>query len=215
MLFNLLQRGFQPGANPPPPNPFENPAVAGALLAVTCLWLVVAAVVFGVLVLVLVRSMHALAEVPERDRPMQPGMVWLSLIPLFGVVWVFVVALRTADALNNEFDARRLRGGGDHGKTLGIIYAVLFAVLHVSGIFSACFAPFACLGVVMAVVDVILGVLFAGQLKASTQRLRDEVDDGFKASDEKPKRRAKPTKLADDDFEEFDAPGDTPPKGDR
>lgn len=34
---------------------------------------------------------------------MAPGKVWLTLIPLFGQVWQFVVVLNIAKSLKNEF----------------------------------------------------------------------------------------------------------------
>ena len=37
------------------------------------------------------------------SRTMNPGKVWLVLIPLFGLIWQFYVVLNVADSLENEF----------------------------------------------------------------------------------------------------------------
>jgi hypothetical protein len=34
---------------------------------------------------------------------MRPGLVWLQLIPLFGLVWQFFVVVRIAGSIQNEF----------------------------------------------------------------------------------------------------------------
>jgi hypothetical protein len=52
---------------------------------------------------------------------MEPGMVFLSLIPLFGAIWNFFIVLRIASSLKKEFDDRGLRSdGGDYGQTIGL-----------------------------------------------------------------------------------------------
>ena len=52
---------------------------------------------------------------------MEPGQVFLALIPLFGWVWNFFILLRIASSLRNEFEDRDLRSdGGDYGQTLGL-----------------------------------------------------------------------------------------------
>jgi hypothetical protein len=55
---------------------------------------------------------------------MEPGMVWLCLIPIFGFVWTIIMVLRVADSLRDEYADRGMRGDGDYGKTLGILYIV-------------------------------------------------------------------------------------------
>jgi hypothetical protein len=81
MMLNFLQRGFQPGAN------------AGAADALEAASVVIRLFVFAVhvvalvtLVVVLVQAMRALREVRKRNRAMEPGQVWLGMIPLFNLV---------------------------------------------------------------------------------------------------------------------------------
>lgn len=50
----------------------------------------------------------ALSQCAPETRRMPPGQVWLILIPLFGIVWMFVVVSRIADSLAAEFKRRQL-----------------------------------------------------------------------------------------------------------
>jgi sugar phosphate permease len=62
---------------------------------------------------------------PER-RSITPGQVWLTLIPLFGVVWHFIVVSRLAESLEREFAARQAPPGDDYGRRLGVATASLY-----------------------------------------------------------------------------------------
>ena len=209
MLFNLLQRGF----NPPPPgaNAAVNQAALVGGIVGGCIGLVLFAAVVAAAILVLVRSMQALQEVRKRNRTMEPGMVWLTLIPFFGIVWIFMVVTKTADALADEFDDRRLRSKGDFGKSAGMTYATLSAVNAAIGFLSLCVPFVGCVNLVLGIVQIVFGVKYAGKLKIATQRLREDADDDrpdddFEEADDEPAPRRKPKKKLDDDFEEFDEP---------
>lgn len=43
-----------------------------------------------------------LSVIPFESRLMQPGQVWLLLIPLFNFIWMFVTVNRLADSIKNE-----------------------------------------------------------------------------------------------------------------
>ncbi len=62
-----------------------------------------------------------LKEVPEEDRVMNPGKVWLLLIPLFNFYWMFrVYMLDIPKSFKNYFDRKADRLVGDCGKNLGL-----------------------------------------------------------------------------------------------
>jgi hypothetical protein len=89
--------------------------------------IVAVALLLGLLVQCLfLRSLAgSLRECDEQNRTMTPGQVWLNLIPLFGVVWMFVTVNRVADSLKAEFDSRGHREDGDYGRGIGVAYNVL------------------------------------------------------------------------------------------
>jgi hypothetical protein len=208
MMMQLLQRGF----NPPPPGGAAQPPdpafLAGAAIG-GCVALGFMLVAFVAFVFVMIRAMQALQECRKRNRTMEPGMVWLSLIPILGVVWNFFVVTKTADALANEYDDRGLRPVGDNGKSLGMTYAVLFVVNAAVGFVGLCVPFVGCANLILFVVQAVVGFLYAGKLKAATEKLKrsgdsdDNIDDDY---DDRPrKKRRKPARDEDDDdFEEYD-----------
>jgi hypothetical protein len=46
---------------------------------------------------------NALKKCAPASRTMSPGKVWLTLVPLCGLIWQFFVVLNVADSLENEF----------------------------------------------------------------------------------------------------------------
>jgi hypothetical protein len=69
-------------------------------------------IVFGLLfvppIFFLRTLQNTLKEIHIENRKMQPGAVWLVLIPLFGFVWQFIVISRMADSLKIEFARRNI-----------------------------------------------------------------------------------------------------------
>jgi len=62
-----------------------------------------------------------LKEVPEEDRAMTPGQVWLLLIPFFSLYWQFrVYMLDIPQSFKNYFQRQGNQEVGDCGKTMGM-----------------------------------------------------------------------------------------------
>ena len=49
---------------------------------------------------------------------MEPGMVWLMLVPCVNIVWQFVIAIRVPESLRNEFRDRDQDDGPTMAKPL-------------------------------------------------------------------------------------------------
>jgi hypothetical protein len=94
----------------------------------TIIQIVAGLMAIGVLVLYIfyiVSLSRALSKCSITSRTMQPGMVWLLLIPLFNLVWQFIVVIGLADSLGKEFRARGiLNAEPEPGKTIGIAMCV-------------------------------------------------------------------------------------------
>jgi hypothetical protein len=69
------------------------------LILILCFGLVV-------LILYLLTLQKVLRKCAPASRTMEPGKVWLTLIPAFGLVWHFIVVLNMAKSLGNEFESR-------------------------------------------------------------------------------------------------------------
>jgi hypothetical protein len=72
---------------------------------------------------------NALLRVSPQNRLMEPGMVWLLLIPCFNLIWNFFVFTRVPDSLRNEFRERHADDGSNYAKSAGVTLAVLDIVL--------------------------------------------------------------------------------------
>jgi hypothetical protein len=66
-----------------------------------CLFLFLIPAIFYLLTL-----QNTLAKCPPGSRTMEPGMVWLQLIPLFHLIWQFFVVMAIAKSVGNEFRRR-------------------------------------------------------------------------------------------------------------
>ena len=68
-----------------------------------------------------------LSKVPAAHRKMEPGMVWLLMIPCFPIVWNFFVFLRVPESFKSYFDAQGRTDVGDCGRSIGLAYAICVA----------------------------------------------------------------------------------------
>ncbi|HEY5140464.1 MAG TPA: hypothetical protein VIJ25_14275 [Methylococcales bacterium] len=95
-------------------------AIMVAVLVLVGVVLSVAVTIFFVLTL-----QKALNRCSPENRAMQPGMIWLLLIPLFNIVWIFFVVINISKSLSAEFTKRGIAADSEPGKTLGLAYAIL------------------------------------------------------------------------------------------
>lgn len=89
---------------------------------------VAAGVLLGLIPMIfyLITLSKTLTEVSEMNRKMPPGQVWLVLIPLFGMVWQFIMVNRIADSLKAEFESRNIQvTEARPGAQLGVAYCTL------------------------------------------------------------------------------------------
>lgn len=66
-----------------------------------------------------------LSKCSPPSRTMEPGMVWLLLIPLFNIIWGFLVVLALAKSLANEFRLRNIPlDTPEPGKSVGLAMCI-------------------------------------------------------------------------------------------
>lgn len=58
------------------------------------------------------------------SRTMQPGSLWLLLIPLFNLIWHFLVVSAIAQSLGNEFRTRGIAAEPEPGKSPGMAMCI-------------------------------------------------------------------------------------------
>jgi hypothetical protein len=76
----------------------------------------------------LARAMQVIA--PAR-RPCSPALIWISLLPIIGILWFMAYIVMLSLGLQKELRARHLPGNGAFGLTLGTV--TLFALFLVPG----------------------------------------------------------------------------------
>jgi len=114
---------------PPPP-----PDAGGFVFALACYGVVIALAIV-VRILFLLTLSRCLAQCSPRNRTMEPGLVWLNLIPLFDIVWMFVTIIKLSESLRNEYRDRGLPSDDpDFGQMIGILYMVFSFVCGLIGI---------------------------------------------------------------------------------
>jgi type IV pilus assembly protein PilA len=93
--------------------------IVAGLIALVCL------VVYIFYILSLYR---ALSRCSVASRTIQPGTVWLLLVPFVNLVWQFFVVIGLAKSLGNEFRARGIPSAEpEPGKSIGIAMCVCAA----------------------------------------------------------------------------------------
>jgi len=78
-----------------------------------------------VAVLYLLNLQNLLKRISVENRVVEPGNVWLMLIPIFNLVYAFILYPKISESIKNEFLKRGLSDSGDYGKSLGTAMAVL------------------------------------------------------------------------------------------
>ena len=63
---------------------------------------------------------------PENNN-MEPGLVWLNLIPIFNLGWMFYTIIKIRDALKIEFKSRSLQSDDPQfAYSIGLAYCTTF-----------------------------------------------------------------------------------------
>ena len=98
-------------------------AIVGLLFSGTII-VVVLVISYAILFVIILIITGALKEVPSEYRAMEPGQVWLLLIPCFAVIWNFWVFQRVPQSFHDYFASQGRTDLGDCGGQLGLWYAI-------------------------------------------------------------------------------------------
>lgn len=82
---------------------------------------------------------RALDKCSPGSRTMQPGTLWLLLIPFVNLIWNFFVVMGMANSLGNEFRMRNIPAEPEPGKSIGLAMSVCGActVIPILGLLAA------------------------------------------------------------------------------
>ncbi len=106
-------------------------------------------VALGIMIIPVIFFLLTLQKALERcsieSRATTPGSVWLLLIPIFNLVWQFIIVTKISESLHNEFTKRNIPEDLQPGKSIGITFCVLAicSIIPVLGIITS-IAAFIC-----------------------------------------------------------------------
>ena len=160
------------------------PWLAGLGIAVLVGVCVFVIVIITVYVFFLMTLMNALKKCSPRNRKMEPGLVWLNLVPCLNVVWQFLTVVWVADSLKKEFESRGVRRESDYGKTLGLTSLVVnIAGGVVSNVMQNVNQQMAMAGagvsILASVTWLVLFVMYWMRIAGYSRELTEGVEDGY------------------------------------
>lgn len=99
-------------------------------------------------------------RVPQQFRKMEPGMVWLLLIPCFNLVWNFFVYIRLPRSLKGYFNSVGNQTVGDCGEGLGLAFSICEAATIIP-----------CLGLFTGIAAIVLVILYLVKANQLTEQI--------------------------------------------
>lgn len=114
-----------------------NPDTFGAVAVIigVAIFLVI---YFGVLALICHLVSKCYKAIPAKHRAMEPGMVWLLMIPCFNIIWNFWVYQGLSKSYKAYFDSEGDNTVGDCYAQMALIYCIVncFRVIPYLGILA-------------------------------------------------------------------------------
>jgi hypothetical protein len=198
---------------------------------------VILAIAIAIQILFLLTLYRTQSRVAERNRQIQPGTVWwtilINLVPIVGSVWCAYMVNKLSESLRHEYEDRGWRTDGEgFARTAGLVWAwgglvslgvsVVQNIAQASGemvaagIFGLLNLP---IGIGLLVAFIMYWVQMAqygkrlreGGREYETGSLEEDYDDQYRGpvrEDEADRSRRRPAE------DEFDDPRDRPRRGD-
>ena len=98
------------------------PFIAGGIIGFVFL---VFALILIVKIFYLITLSKALKCCAPECQKMAPGMVWLEIIPILGMVWAFINIVQVSGSLGDEFRRRQIPAEDSPSMVIGVIGAAL------------------------------------------------------------------------------------------
>lgn len=111
----------------------------GEEIFVLMFMLIVLAGVILIAVFYLMNLQNLLKEITPSNRQVEPGNVWLMFIPLFNIIYPFILYPKITDSVKLEMESRGIAETGDYGRGIGIALPVtgLCGIIPVIGILAS------------------------------------------------------------------------------
>ena len=99
-----------------------------AILIAIIIGFVVIAGLIVAFVFYLINLMNLLKEIDESNRQMPPANVFLMFIPLFNLVYPFIMYPKISESIRLEAESRRMPAFGDSLRALGMVISIVSVV---------------------------------------------------------------------------------------
>lgn len=99
--------------------------------------LIIFAGLLAVFVFYLITLSNTLKAIRPANRTTEPSMVWLMFIPVFNLVWQFILYGKLKDSINNEYRSRGMTERSDSTYKIGIASAILLIIGSVFNAFES------------------------------------------------------------------------------
>lgn len=108
------------------------------IFALMFMFIVLAGVIL-IAVFYLLNLQNLLKEISPANRQVEPGNVWLMFIPLFNIIYPFILYPKITDSVKMEMESRGMAESGDYGRGIGIALPVtgLCGIIPVIGILAS------------------------------------------------------------------------------
>ncbi|MFA6058813.1 MAG: hypothetical protein WC756_11490 [Taibaiella sp.] len=130
----------------------------------------IALVVFLIpVIFYLITLQNTLKAISPENRKMEPGMVWLLLIPIFNIVWNFIVVNRMADSIQAELQKKGVSLTERPAYNVGIAMCIIGCVTWIPQ-----------LGSVLSIAGLICWIIYwvkISEFKKKIESLPDVQDD--------------------------------------
>ena len=124
--------------------------------------------VLGILALqvfFLLTLFKCMKKVSLENRAMEPGLVWLNLVPMLNLGWIFYTVIKIKESLKKEFATRNIAGDGDFGYTIGLTYAIL-----------GCCSAIPYIGVFPGIASLVFWIMYWVRISGFSKQLDVEAD---------------------------------------
>lgn len=123
---------------------------------------------------------RALGKCSPENRALTPGLVWLLLIPVFSLIWNFIVVVKISQSLEAEFRSRNIPGQNSPGLGVGLAMCSLSFVAFIPWVgFLAAIAGFVCWIVYWVRISGYSSRLGPGRTSSAIQREVATTTDGY------------------------------------
>lgn len=112
--------------------------MAGLVVIIVLFYLILLGGIITVAVFYLKNLQDTLKECHVKNQQVPPGNVWLMFIPLFNLIYPFILYPKISESLKREFEDRNSPQNGDYGRGIGITMPILglCGIIPILGIFA-------------------------------------------------------------------------------